>query len=352
MLLLSLFSLLNTVLGAQVSPSFLDSAVQPQRKPGIQSTFQWNSTRALIGPKNDDRKIAGIKDPSVVYVDGRYHLFASTAKSGGSSYNLVYITFTDFEQAPTADFFYLDQSAIGVGYRAAPQVFYFEPHGLWYLVFQNDNAAYSTNKNISDPSGWSAVTNFYDKRPAVIDKNIADGYWVDMWVICDDENCHLFSSDDMGQLYRSQTKLTDFPRGFDSNNTVIAKSDKRFDLFEASNVYRIENGSYLLIVECIDAEEHRWFRSWTAESLEGPWDELAATNENPFARRNNVAFSGPTWTKDISHGEIIRDKVDQTLTITPCKLQYMYQGRDPNVTTNYNNLPWKLALLTQTNSEC
>jgi hypothetical protein len=47
---------------------------------------------------------------------------------------------------------------------------------------------------------------------------------------------------------------------------------------------------------------------------------------------------------------MIRDGVDQTLTISPCQMRYLYQGMDPNATGDYNRLPWRLALLTQTNS--
>ncbi|TEA19762.1 Extracellular exo-alpha-L-arabinofuranosidase [Colletotrichum sidae] len=172
-----------------------------------------------------------------------------------------------------------------------------------------------------------------------------------MWVICDAENCHLFSSDANGHLYRSQTTLANFPSGFD--NTVIALSDTdKNNLYEASNVYRVEGGDYVLLVEAIGTDNARYFRSWTATSLSGTWTPLAATESEPFAGSRNVAFSGPSWTKSISHGEVVRENTDQTLTISPCKLQYLYQGVSPTASGDYNALPWQLALLTQTNSAC
>lgn len=315
----------------------------------LPSSFRWNSSGALVGPKNDGRNIRGIKDPTVVYQNGRYHVFASTAKAEG--YNLVYFNFTDWSQANNATFHYLDQTPVGAGYRAAPEVFYFAPQGLWYLVYQTGNASYSTNPDISNPAGWTAPRHFYSSMPQIIRDNIGNGYWVDMWVVCDAANCYLFSSDDNGHLYRSQTTVGQFPNGM--TNTVIAMSDPNpYALFEASNVYKVQGqNQYVLIIEAIGSQG-RYFRSWTSNALNGSWTPLAASESNPFAGAANVSFPGGSWTRDISHGEVVRTVVDQTLTISPCQIRYLYQGRDPNSGGDYNSLPWRLGLLTQTNSTC
>jgi hypothetical protein len=310
----------------------------------LPSSFKWSSSGALIGPKSDGRNIAGIKDPSIVYYNGKYHVFASTAQSAG--YSLVYLSFTDFNQAGSSTFYYLDQTPIGTGYRAAPQVFYMSTQNKWYLIFQNGNSAYSTNSDISNPSGWTTPKNFYSGTPSTIQQNIGSGYWVDMWVICDSANCHLFSSDDNGHLYRSQTSVSNFPNGM--SEPVIAISDSNpYNLFEASNVYKVGD-KYILIVECIGSDGHRYFRSWSSTSLSGSWTQLAATQSNPFAGSSNVAFSGTAWTQDISHGEMIRTNVDQTMSISTCGMRYLYQGKSPTASGDYNALPWRLGLLTQT----
>ncbi|MFF0015459.1 non-reducing end alpha-L-arabinofuranosidase family hydrolase [Streptomyces sp. NPDC005374] len=317
----------------------------------LPGSYRWSSSGVLMSPKSDStHTIAGLKDPSVVYYNGKYHVFASVASSAG--YNLVYLSFTDWSQAASATHHYLDRSAIGAGYRAAPQVFYFAPQNTWYLVYQTGNASFSTNSDISNPDGWSAPRTFYSAMPDVIKQNIGGGYWVDMWVICDSADCYLFSSDDNGHLYRSQTTRAQFPNGF--TNTVIAAQDSnKYALFEAANVYKVQGSNqYLLLVEAIGSDGRRWFRSWTSGSLAGSWAQLAATEGNPFARANNVTFPAGSWTKDISHGEMIRAGYDQTLTIPACKLQYLYQGKDPNAGGDYNSLPWRLGLLTQTDSTC
>jgi len=313
----------------------------------LPSTFQWSSSAALIGPKSDSEMLAAIKDPSIIYYDGLYHVFASTAKESG--YNLVYMNFADFNSANSSTFHYLDATPIGTGYRAAPQVFFHAPQNLWYLIYQDGNAAYSTNTNLTNPAGWSAPNHFWSAMPSIVSQNIGSGYWVDMWVICDTANCYHFSSDDNGHLYRAQTSLANFPNAM--GQPVIAKSDTPDNLFEASNVYYVNN-EYFLIVECIGSDGRRYFRSWTSSSLAGTWNNLAASQSDPFAGAVDVTFSGTPWTKDISHGEMIRTNVDQTMTISPCDLRYLYQGVDPNATEDYNSLPWRLGLLTQTNSAC
>ena len=314
----------------------------------LPSRFHWTSTDQLIAPKPDaTHPIVSVKDPSVVRYRGQWLVYATTADTAGN-WSLQYLSFRDWRDAASATPYFLDQSPIGPGYRAAPQLFYFTPQHLWYLVYQTDGgASYSTNTDPTRPQNWTAPKNFYAAMPDIIKQNIGNGYWVDMWVICDHVNCYLFSSDDNGHLYRSQTRLADFPNGF--GNTQIALSDpNRFAVFEASNVYKVEGtDQYLLLVEAIGAHG-RYFRSWTSTHIAGTWTPLADTEDNPFAGFNNVTFTGTPWTTSISHGEMIRHGFDQRLTIDPHHLQYLYQGVDPTVNTDYSQLPWRLGLLTQT----
>jgi endo-1,4-beta-xylanase len=325
----------------------------PQHHAALPASYQWTSSGPLIAPKSDaTHSLVGIKDPSVVYYDGRWNVFASTTNSAGG-YSMVYLSFTDWSQAGSATQYYLDQTAIGTGYKTAPQVFYFAPQNLWYLVYQTgDNAAYSTNSDLTNPSGWSAPENFYSSMPSIIQQNIGSGYWVDMWVICDSANCYLFSMDDNGHLYRSQTSVSSFPNGM--ADTVIAAQDANsHNLFEADNVYKVAGSDqYLLIVECIGSNGHRYFRALTSGGIAGSWTPLTASESSPFAGAANVTFSGTAWTDDISSGEMVRAGYDQTMTVNPCAMQYLYQGVDPNSGQPYNLLPWRIGLLTQTNSGC
>ena len=165
----------------------------------------------------------------------------------------------------------------------------------------------------------------------------------------DSQFCHLSFSNDHGRWYKSKTPIEKFPRGFDE--PVVAMQDATAGrLFEACNVYKI-NGSrkYLALIEAFDntSNYRRYFRSWTADSLEGPWTVLHDDASSPFAGTQNVAFDGTPWTDDISHGELIRAGYDETMAIDGTRLQYLYQGFTPGTaTSDYNAIPWRIGLLT------
>ncbi|MGY4827022.1 non-reducing end alpha-L-arabinofuranosidase family hydrolase [Sphaerotilaceae bacterium SBD11-9] len=317
----------------------------------LPSSFRWTSSAALMLAKPAARfPEVALKDPSVVYYNGRWHVFSTQAK--GNGWGLEYRSFTDWSNAGSANPYFLDSTAIGAGYRAAPFVFYHSPSRLWYLVFQNGNAAYSTNPDINNPGGWSAPRTFYSSVPSNIQTDIRNGAnWLDFAVACDALNCHLFSAGDNGKIYRSQTTLANFPNGFGSTVVALQDSDRN-KLFEAPQVYKVrETGQYLLMVEAIGSSG-RYFRSFTAASLSGPWTALAASESNPLAGDANVSFPTGKWSQGISHGEILRTGYDQNLEISACNMRLLYQGLAPGASGSYDALPYKLGLLTQTNSPC
>ncbi|GAA4673154.1 non-reducing end alpha-L-arabinofuranosidase family hydrolase [Phytohabitans rumicis] len=320
----------------------------------LPSTLRWSSSGVLAGPKPDaaHSDIAAIKDYTVVRHNNAWQVYATTA-SPARGWNLVHFSFPDWPQANAATHTYLDTATpIGTGYRAAPHIFYFAPQNLWYMVYQTPLPTYSTSTDPSNPRSWTTPRNFIGSEPAIVTQNKGSGSWLDFWMICDSANCYLFSSDDNGHIYRSQTTMASFPNGF--GNTVIALQDSnRFNLFEGSAVYKVGSGNqYLLLQEAIGSDGKRWYRSFTSSSLAGSWTPHLATEANPFARSNNVTFSGTAWTRDFSHGELIRAGNDQTVPLNPCQMRFLYQGMDPNASGDYIRLPWRMGLLTQTNSTC
>ena len=310
-------------------------------------SFEWRSSQPLVKPPATPKDIFGVKDPSIVYHDNRYHVFMTTA--GKNGWGIAYTSFANWEEAPHAPLFILDKSPIGPGYRAAPQVFYFAPKKLWYLIYQGGDPLYSTSSNIADPMSWTAPKPFYPTIPARVKGADGNAVWLDFWNICDDKKCHLFFTDDNGSFYRSETTIERFPQGF--GEPAVVMKGKRDDMFEASNTYKITGtNQYLTLIEAI-GPKGRYFRGWTADRLDGAWQPIPGAAMNLFAGADNVRFNNRIWSEGVSHGEMIRDGIDQTLSIDPCQpLKFFYQGLDKETgkTYEYIELPYRLGLITAT----
>jgi endo-1,4-beta-xylanase len=319
---------------------------QVRSVPGLPSSFSWTSSGPLIVPKSDGKHdLVAVKDPTIVRYGDRWHVYASSVARGGI-YGMVYTSFADWADAPKASFYYMSNTPGFDTYVAAPQLFYFTPKKEWYLVFQSGPPMYSTSADPGDPTKWTTPLPFYTTTPSIVEDN---GGWLDFWVICDAQFCHLFFSNDHGRWYKSKTPIEKFPRGF-GKPVVVMEDPEAGRLFEACNVYKIDGtDKYLALIEAFDktSSYHRYFRSWTADSLEGPWTVLHDDGSAPFAGKQNVSFDGTPWSDDISHGEMIRAGYDETMVIDGKKLHYLYQGFAPGTnTSNYNAIPWQLGLLT------
>jgi len=314
--------------------------------PARSASFRWTSSAPLISPPaNAGPDFFGLKDPSVVYHEGKYHVFMTTATSKG--WGLAYTSFKNWKDASKAPIVGLDRSPMGPGYRAAPQVFYFAPHKLWYLIYQGGDPLYSTSTNISDPTSWSAPAPLFQTVPDIVKQADGNPAWLDFWNICDERNCYLFFTNDQGSFFRAETSLGEFPKGF--HNVTRVMRGKREDMFEAGNTYRIAGTSnYLTLIEAI-GPKGRYFRAWKSDSLAGKWKPLTPDRMNGFAGSGTVRFQGRIWSEGVSHGEMIRSTSDQTLAIDPCKpLRYLYQGLDKveGKSYQYIELPYRLGLIT------
>lgn len=335
-----------------VLPGLLAAAARAEAPlPAAIAAPAWVSTGPLISPVPDAaHPIVSVKDPTVVHHDGRWHVYATTF-TPQKGWSMVYLNFRTWAEAAQAKPYYLDQNPNLRGYHCAPQVFYFRPHKKWYLLYQSQPPTVSTADDLAKPETWTKPEPLFQGTP----KSVVQG-WIDYWIICDDTHAYLFFSDDYGRFYRSRTTLADFPKGFDEP-VVVLQEPNRFDLFEASCVYRIKGtNQYLCFIECLGGPENRrYFKAFTADRLDGEWKPLpnASSWDKPFAGVNNVkaAEGGELWSIDISHGELLREGNDETMTIDPRNLHFLYQGMDRNTPQmDYGLLPYRLGLLRATDA--
>jgi hypothetical protein len=302
----------------------------------------WEYTAPLISPeKREKDPSAAQKDPSIVFHNGTWHVFMTVKLAGRTA--IEYCSFARWEDADQAPRTVLKLS--DSKYYAAPQVFYFVPHRMWYLIYQMAVpgvekmwVAYSTTPNIAAPSSWTQAQPVLDGGA----KDPRKEGGLDYWIICDDQRAYLFFTNLNGKLWRMWTKLEEFPKGFDHAEVAL-----QGPFFEASHTYRLKSsGRYLTIIE---ENGQRYYTAYLANRLDSPWTPLADTVEQPFAgwRTIRPAKGVEPWTDNVSHGELIREGNDQTMTVDPEHLRFVFQGmrEQEKAGKDYGQFPWRLGIL-------
>lgn len=277
----------------------------------------------LDGPAGAFDDLA-VKDPSIVYSGGKYHLFYTGRDKGtGGLWRMGYASATSIAGLKTASRTYM--SALNAGsYFCAPQVFWFPAKGKWFLIYQSgQGASFSTSTDVGNPALWTPVRSM----------GFTDG--IDFWCISDGTYVYCFYSAQDGSrtIKRRRTTVANFPYNWEAP-TVAATNT-----FEAVHVYKSKaDGKYYMIVEDIN----RYQELWTAGSLGGTWTQVA----EKWAARDNLKFLSEVWTDQVSHVEAIRSGTDDKLEIDNIdRCQLLIQGVPNGNYGDYGNIPYDLGVI-------
>ena len=207
--------------------------------------FNWTVSPPLVQPlERPGEQTYSIKDPTIVRYKGQWHLFC-TIRGRERSHQIEYLRFDDWPRHAGVENAERYLLKLTDGYFCAPQVFYFTPHKQWYLIYQVIDKsrkpalqpAYSKSADIAEPNSWTRPKLLFRAQP----KNVKR--WIDFWVICEANRAHLFFTSLDGRMWRSETKLTDFPHGWSQPEVVL-----QGDVFEASHTYRLKGLNKFLTI--------------------------------------------------------------------------------------------------------
>jgi hypothetical protein len=303
-------------------------------------THRWEISAPTLcpGPQGAFDEVA-VKDPSIVFYDGNWHLFY-TARNR-EEYTTGYVTAGSLADLPAAKRHELKTIRGKSRYGCAPQVFFFEPQKKWYLIFQNQDSnyqpAFSTTSKIAEPKTWSTPQ-------ALISKD-TNAKWIDFWVICDSARAFLFYTQGHDAVMVRSTRLESFPTGWSASRKVLD------NVHEAVHVYKVKGRREYHMIYELNRDGRRSFGQAVAAHLEGPWTKV--TDRYAIGEQLRVVGHVHRWTDMVSHGEVLRCGFNQQLEYEPSGCRWLIQGitkRESNAP--YATLPWKLGILTRVESNC
>ncbi len=300
----------------------------------VVQAVSWQAGEVLLSPERGAAfDETAVKDPSVVFFEGRWHVFY-TARGRGE-YTTGYVSAATLDELNTAPRHELKQiRGRGGRYACAPQVFFFAPQGLWYLIGQTRDAnyqpIYSTTRTLDRPESWSSP-----RAPVAKDE---DAKWIDFWIICDEDTAYLFYTRNHRDVVMRRTSLEAFPSGWSEGRVLFS------GIHEAVHIYKMRGQDEYHMIYELNEKGVRSFGLSKANHLTGPWEKVT----DAYATGSQLSW-GPDdtcWTDMVSHGEMLRTGYDQKLEYDASAPAMLIQGRlDDAGDTPYPELPWSLGLI-------
>lgn len=281
-----------------------------------------------------------VKDPTIVRYNGKWHLLYTV--SGKEPGGIGYVSAESLDLLKTAPRHHLTQfcGQTTDSRGGAPQLFYFAPQKLWYLIYQtkdfNRQPVYSTTPTIDKPESWSKTRN-------LILREEPDVKWIDFWIICDDANAYLFYSRGRKDVYFRRTRIKDFPNGF--GPARLAFSPMPEPLTEAVHIYKVRHKhEYHMFYETRPkGKETRRYGLATAADLLGPWTRV--TDDYAIGPKLVFPNQAAQWTDKVSHGEMIRTGYNQKLEYDPADSRFLIQGRPGKPVGKHPRPGWQLGII-------
>ncbi|MGM0531815.1 MAG: non-reducing end alpha-L-arabinofuranosidase family hydrolase [Bacteroidota bacterium] len=314
-------------------PIIIEMRARTTDRSGGDRHNEWILSNPILypGDKGSLDEVA-VKDPSIVFYEGKWHLFY-TARSA-KQYTIGYVSADKLTELQYSQRHELKMIRGKTRYSAAPQIFFFQPQDKWYLIFQNRNSnyqpAYSTSKTISGPKSWS------DPEPLI--KKDTSAKWIDFWTICDTKKAYLFYTQNHHEVIVRSTKLQDFPDKWSEGKKVLD------GVHEAVHIYKVQDQNKYHMIYELNHEGIRSFGLATAENLSGPWEKMT----DKYATGDQLRYSekDKKWTDMVSHGEAIRSGYDQRLEYEPEDCRWIIQGLvKEDLKGPYPSMPWKLGVI-------
>jgi endo-1,4-beta-xylanase len=277
--------------------------------------------------KHNSDDPAVLLDPCVVKHDGKWHLFA------GGPAGVMYYQLEGFK----ADGPVVRGKKLSLTGLAVPQVYFHRASKKWHMIgqqsYKDDEGknrqapVISMSDKLDDPDGWSKPARMEVAVP--LDEKEKPVGWMDFYVIFDGDKAHMFATS-AGRLWRTETKAADFPRGW--VKPVVALKG---NIVYASHTYRQETDKGPRFITTLTSsapdqvsKKNRQFQvSYVAQKLDGEWSPELVKWDDPFVGFGNARIDDVRWSRDIVHGEPLREGTDERMILEREPTRFVFHAK-------------------------